>query len=235
MLKSLAQYEAQILQESLQNNEDIIANVEDLITLLTDVVISDDERALSFYFLSSQVRNDLILCLLSSLRNHETQSKLMKRQAIEKACLTTYALIEPDIDEFLGHDENGAKPIVKTLQRSFKYIDVEFPDHSKRLKQTKDMINNFYAHGNMFISLRNEEYYNFFDKQDSFMQRTLIWEIGDLACVIFDLWYRAAGKSEYVSQNEQSFSQFVQAVAISEKYREGFVNHERFAKWRQKV
>ncbi|WP_289137745.1 hypothetical protein [uncultured Brevibacillus sp.] len=105
-LSDFINHEEVILQESLQNNQDILTNVEDLIMLLSDVVISEDKRAGSFYLLSSQVRNDLFLCILSSLRRHETQSKLMKRQAIEKACLATYSLVEPDFDKFLGQDEN---------------------------------------------------------------------------------------------------------------------------------
>lgn len=234
-LSGIIHYEEFILQESLQNNRDILTNVEDLIILLSNVVISDDKKAASYYLLSSQVRNDLFLCLLSSLRSHETQSKLMKRQAIEKACLATYSLFEPDIDKFLGQDENGAKPIQKTLDRSFKFVSKQFPSHSFQLKQVKDMINNFYAHGNMFNSLRKEEHFGFFDKQDVLIQKTLLWEIGYLASVIFDLWYQAAERSVFVEQNEQVYQRFAQAVVVSQKYREGFMNHERFAKWSLKV
>lgn len=68
--------------------------------------------------------------------------------------LTTYSLVEPDIDKFLGQDENGAKPNQKTLDRSYKYIAEEFHSHSHRLKQVKTMINNFFAHGSMFTSLK---------------------------------------------------------------------------------
>ncbi|NGQ94520.1 hypothetical protein G3578_04915 [Brevibacillus sp. SYP-B805] len=231
-LSDYIRYEEEILQESLQNNQDILANVEDLIMLLSDVVISKDKRAASFYLLSSQVRNDLVLCLLSSLRRHETQSKLMKRQAIEKACLATYSLVEPDIDKFLGQDENGAKPIQKTLDRSFKYVNKHFPSHSHQLKWFKDMINSFYAHGNMFNSLRKEERFGFFDKQDALIQRAFIWKIGYLASVIFDLWYHAVDQCAFAIKNVQSYQRFVKAVVISQKYREGFANHERFAKYK---
>lgn len=231
-LRALIRRERQVLQESIQNNEDILDNAEELIALLSDAINSDDRRSFSFLILSNQVRNDLALCLLSSLRYHETQSKLMKRQAIEKACLATYALIELDIDKFLTHDENGSKPIQKTLDRSFKYVDREFPSHSFRLKQVKDMINNYYAHGNMFNSLRKEELSGFFDKHDALMQRTLIWEIGYLAGVIFDLWYHASDQCVYAKKNEQSYQRFAQAVIINQKFREGFVNHERFARYR---
>jgi len=220
------------LQESLQNNRDILTNVHELIMLLSDVVISEDKKAGSFYLLSSQVRNDLVLCLLSSLRRHETQSKLMKRQAIEKACLSTYSLVEPDIDKYLGQDENGAKPVQKTLDRAFKYIGKQFPSHSHRLKQIKDMINNFYAHGNMFNSLKKEEHFSFFDEQDALIQRILYWEIGYLASVIFDLWYHAADQCSFAKKNEQIYQRFAQAVVINQKFREGFATHERFAKYR---
>lgn len=104
----------------MRNNEGILNNAEELIALLSDAIISDDRRSLSYLILSNQAKNDLTLCLLSSLRYHETQSKLMKRQAIKKACLATYALFEPNIEKFLTHDENGSTPIQKTLERSFK-------------------------------------------------------------------------------------------------------------------
>lgn len=75
-----------VLYESIQNHRDIISNVYELVMLLSDVVISNDMKVATFFLLSGQVRNDLVLCLLSSLRSHETQAKLMKRHAIEKAC-----------------------------------------------------------------------------------------------------------------------------------------------------
>ncbi|WP_151736749.1 hypothetical protein [Paenibacillus tengchongensis] len=231
-LSVLIYHEEIILMESLQNNRDILSNVEELILLLSDVVISEDRRAGSYYLLNRQVRNDLLLCLLSSLRRHETQSKLMKRQAIEKACLATYSLFEPEYDKFLGQDEDGAKPIQKALDRSFKYVNTQFPSHSLRLKQVKDMINKFYAHGNMFNSLKKEEHFGFFDKQDELIQRTLLWEIGYLASVIFDLWYHAVDQCSFATKNEESYKRFVQAVVLNQKYREGFANHERFAKYR---
>ena len=156
----------------------------------------------------------------------------MKRQAIEKACLATYALIEPDIEKFLTYDENGSKPIQKTLERSFKYVDKEFSSHSLRLKQVKGTINNYYAHGNMFNSLRKEEHLGFFDKKDELMQRTIIWEIGYLSSVIFDLWHHAVEQCSFAKKNEQVYQRFVQAVVINQKFRESFVNHERFAKYR---
>lgn len=155
----------------------------------------------------------------------------MKRQAIEKACLATYALVEPNINKFMTHDEYGAKPIPRALDRSYKYIDKELPSHSKRLKDVKDMINSFFAHGSMFNSLK-KEHFGFFDRQDDLIQMTLIWEIGYLATVIFDLWYHVVEKCDYAQKDEQIYRRFVHAVVVNQNFREGFVNHERFAKYR---
>ncbi len=94
------------------------------------------------------------------------------------------------------------------------------------------MINGFYAHGNIFNSLRNEGHFGFFDKQDALIHRTLLWEIGYLTSVIFDLWYHAVARCSFAKKNEQSYQRFVHAVVISQKFREGFANHERFAKYR---
>jgi hypothetical protein len=231
-IADLIYQEEQVLIESQRSNEDILINTESLIMILSNAVVSEDIRAVSFFFLSNQVRNDLILSLLSSLRNHETQSKIMKRQAIEKACLAAFSLYEPDIDKFLEQDEKGSKPVKKALDRAFKYIEKEFPSHSYRLKQVKDMINGFYAHGNMFNSLRKEGEFDFFDKHDAFLQRSLLWEIGYVACVIFDLWYQSAKQSVFAAQDERAYIEYVEMVSVSQKYREWFVNHERFAKWK---
>lgn len=231
-LNDFIRHEELNLKESLRKSGDILSNVETLIMLLSDVIVSNDKKIGSFYLLSGQVRNDLILCLLSSLRSHETQAKLMKRQAIEKACLAAYSLVEPNIEKYLGQDEYGAKPIQKSLDRSYKYIDEKFPSHSKRLKQIKTMINNFYAHGNMFTSIKKEESFGFFDKHDLLIRDTLYWEIGYLTSVIFDLWYHAVDQCSFANKNEKIYPRFVQAVIINQRFRERFASHERFAKYK---
>ena len=43
-LRALIRHERQILQESMRNNEDILDNAEELIALLSDIIISDDRR-----------------------------------------------------------------------------------------------------------------------------------------------------------------------------------------------
>lgn len=87
------------------------------------------------------------------------------------------------------------------------------------------MINNFYAHGNMFNSLNREEHFGFFDKQDDLIQRTLYWEIGYIAGVIFDLWFQVADQCSFATKNEQIYQKYAQAVVISQKFREGFTSH----------
>ncbi|ETT65459.1 hypothetical protein C173_20566 [Paenibacillus sp. FSL R7-277] len=226
--------EEMVLQDSLKKSQDLISNINELLVLLSDIVIFEDKKAGSFFLLSNQVKNDLYLCLLSALRGHETQSKLMKRQAIEKACLAAYSLVEPNIEKFLGQDEDGAKPIKAALVNSFKYVEKEFPSHSQKLKQIKDMINNFYAHWNMFNSLSKEDHFGFIDSRDVVMQKAFLWEIGYLTIVIFDLWYLALEKCSFAKRNQQIHMRFVQAVKINQKYREGFMNHERFAKYKSR-
>ena len=61
---------------------------------------------------------------------------------------------------------------------------------------------------------------------------TLIWEIGYLATVIFDLWYHVVEKCDYAQKDEQIYRRLVHAVVVNQNFREGFVNHERFAKYR---
>ncbi|MBU3198271.1 hypothetical protein LL037_21250 [Clostridium estertheticum] len=130
---------------------------------------------------------------------------------------------------YIINDEIGAKPVNNARRKAYGWLDKNYPDQSSKLKQIKDQINEYYAHGNMFNSLRIKRDKNdnkdidYFDKRDLLLEKTYIWQIGYTACIIFDLIYQSSKKCDFVIVSEGVFETFKDLVEVNQKYRLEFL------------
>lgn len=238
MIYNLAEQENQIAHEFLLNNYDLIRNTEELIELLTDVSEICNSDALPFYFLNGQMQSGLIQYQLSILRRHGVQAQLMLRYSIETACLAAYSLHHPDVGHYLVNDEIGSKPVRKVTDKVYKWLEKQYPDHSKRLKMVKNRINDYYAHGNLFASmltLDRETYtYSYFDRDDVLLVQSYIWELGQIASIMFDLIYQTAKNSPIANVHEDTYERFKPLLIKNQEFRLKFMKEKLFTKWHGK-
>lgn len=233
---SLIDQENYISYSSIIDCGSIVRNTELLIGILSKCVEIKDQDATAFFFLHKQVQNGLYQCFLSSLRKHEIQAKLMLRHSIETACLSTYSLHNINLESYLIKDEFGAKP-TNINKKVYAWLDKNYSEQSFLLKMVKNQINEYYAHGNMFASLRTRTDRNalkdidFFDKKDLLLDRSYLWQIGYVAIIIFDLTYQAAKTSNIVIINKEAFKQFKLLVEENQQYRTEFMKEERLSRW----
>lgn len=185
--------------------------------LLQNFVKSVNPEAWIFAIFLSQIRKYHTLALFSAARRHHVQARMNDRQAIEASVNAAYALANPDEKDFVEKDEKG---ILQTPQRltnkRHSWLEANFPDGSKFLKNQKDIINNSTAHSNIVYAFKNfslEELEKkgfstpFFDIEDEFHIKSDFWFLGNLALGIMDLFYgvnkkynRVVFKDDFISE-----------------------------------
>ncbi len=236
-INSLLEKENQIARNNQRKYKNLIDNTDKIIRLLPEIVEINNRKAAVFYFLFNQVHNGLNLSLLSILRRHEVQSQFVLRHTIETSCLAVYSLHNTNKEDFMKNDNIGAKPVKNVEKKSYKWLNENYPRQSERLKLVKDQINGYYAHGNLFNSFKtinNKDgikMLGFFDKKDKLFEQTLIWKIGYVSCIIFDLVYQASKKSKVVKRNNGIYEKFIPLLEESQIFRQKFMNEKRLNQW----
>lgn len=152
-------------------------------------------------FLSS-TQISLTLALLSIIREHDIQAKMIVRNALESAVLACYSLYKPNIanryQEFKDNPDKQATLHKRVIEKAYKWIEKEFSSHSDTVKFFKDMINSNYAHANIIMAQRGIISYNkeihltFFDKPDPLMTIQGIWYVAHVTFGILDLFAKSA-------------------------------------------
>jgi hypothetical protein len=63
------------------------------------------------------------------------------------------------------------------------------------------------------------------------MEKIFIWKIGFVASISFKLIYNESKESTVVETVENTFKRFIPLLEKNQKFREIFMNEERFKKW----
>lgn len=230
-IKELIKIENEIIEESISESEELITNSYNLVKLLSKIANVKNTDASAFFFLHRQVQNGLFQSLLSILRRHEIQAQIMLRHSIETACLSVYSLENTNTNDYIVLDDIAAKPVKGVERKAYNYLDKEFHEESKKLKAIKDNINQYFAHGNMFSSFKTFskelQKIDYFDKKDSLLERTFIWQIGYVASIVFIMIYKASKKSSAVMVRKEAFDEFKMLLSVNQEFREEFLKEER--------
>ena len=131
-------------------------NAHDLVFFSWSFISSVKPAAYVFSLFLSQIQKSLVLCLLSALRDHDVQFHMMLRQTLENASLAAYALFETDQNAFCTIDEHDLLySKEKVNKKAYKWLDKNYKDHSDKIKNMKDEINNSYAHASILPTSQN--------------------------------------------------------------------------------
>ncbi|GEM_PF-5065856 len=68
---------------------------------------------------------------------------------------------------------------------------------------------------------------DYFDRKDSLLERTFIWQIGYVASIVFIMIYKAAKKSSAVIVRKEVFDEFKMLLSVNQKFREEFLKEKR--------
>jgi hypothetical protein len=137
-----------------------------------------------------------LLALLSTVRLHGTQAMMDLRQTLEAAVCAAFAIVHTDPALFADTTAVGTLDSSQALsRRRYRWLDDNFPDASRYIKDHKDRINNSTAHANIvythrIFELRATEYnLPFFDIEDEYHTCTDLYTIGAIGISLMDLFY----------------------------------------------
>jgi hypothetical protein len=195
-------------------------NALDTSIFLTTFIKSLDPDRFVFGRYYSQVKKHHLLALFSTVRLHQVQATMNLRQVLEAGSLAAFAIDNPDPSLFVTEDKNGLlNSSQKLTGNAYKWLDQNYPQGSKSLKEMKDNINASTAHANLVYTGANFEVADdgvsspFFDFEDSYAVKTELWRIGNIAISLLDLFCgvnQSVGSIKFVDDFPDRFSALVE-------------------------
>ncbi len=166
--------------------------------LLGEFIKSIDPECFIFAMFMAQIKKHNTLAIFSTLRLHHIQAMMDLRQELEAGSCAAYAISNPNQSGFAGVDENG---IINSSQeltnKRYKWLEDNFKKGSDAIKNMKSEINKstahsniIYAHNNFRLDDENWKFVTpFFDIEDEYLVKTDLWQIGNIAMGLMDLFY----------------------------------------------
>jgi hypothetical protein len=168
----------------------------------------------------SWVKKHHLLALFSTVRLHQVQSTMNLRQVLEAGSLAAFAIANPDPSHFVTEDKNGLlNSSQKLIGNAYKWLDQNYPQGSKSLKEMKDNINASTAHANLVYTGANFEVADkavsspLFDFEDDYAVKADLWRIGNIAISLLDLFYgvnQSVGSIKFVDDFQQRLGSLVE-------------------------
>ena len=184
-------------QEGLLKYPDGFTLVDDILQSLSHGFLGeghDENRPfLAFY---AQACADLQLAVLSTLRQHDVQSCLMLRHALESVGLAAYSTVFKS-----SADGNEVVAAFGDKDKGYKWIEAGFPEDSQKLKVLKKKINDNFAHSNILTAatrlseVGGKLNLHFFDTNSSRLMGSRLYVIAEIGWLAMDLLEKAVKKA----------------------------------------
>ncbi len=197
-IDDIIQSEYELTKQATEKYGDYFVNALEFNDLLQTFTKSVDVSRHIFAAFLSQVRKHLTLALFSTVRLHHIQSMMDLRQALEAGACAAYAIANPEQEGFVEENESGYLDAPQELRgKRYEWLTNNFPEGQRSMKQLKDIINQttahpslIYAYNNFYFNKENGKFETpFFDIKNERMIKTDLWEIGNIAMGLMDLFY----------------------------------------------
>jgi hypothetical protein len=190
--------ESQMILKGQERYGNYFVNAVEFNDLLQGFIKSIAPTHFIFAMFMAQIRKHLTLALFSAVRLHHIQAMMDLRQVLEAGACAAYAIANPDQDGFTDIDENGVASVSQNLAvMRYKWLAENFQKGSDAIKNMKNEINNSTAHSNIVYAHNNfrpddskKKYITpFFDIEDDYLVKVDLWQIGNIAMGLMDLFY----------------------------------------------
>lgn len=192
--------EQEMVLKGAEKYGDYFINASEFNDLLQNFLESVDVSRYIFTAFLSQIRKHITLALLSATRLHHIQSMMDLRQALEAGVCAAYAIANPDEKGFVDIGENGFLDSPQGLAiKRYDWLEKNFSAGSNAIKNMKEQINKSVAHSNLIFAYNNFEFDKkknkdkfftpFFDIEKNHLIKTDLWQIGNIAMGLMDLFY----------------------------------------------
>jgi hypothetical protein len=193
-LPLLVQEEARLFETAYQRLGEPFPMAQESTLLLSTFMASVSADREVFVRCMSILKKQHTLALLSVVRRHHIQAFMNLRQVVEGASNAAYALAHPAADYIDG--DTGLVMDAKALSdRTYKWIEEQFPAHSADLKDVKTLLN---EQGTHFHIVNSERLFgtdveagqwntDFFDKEDIHLITSDLWLVTQTAIATMHL------------------------------------------------
>lgn len=173
-------------------------NASEINHLLNDFIKSVDPYLYFFAIFLSHIKKHHTLALFSAARLHRVQVGMNLRQVLEASSWAAYGIANTEKEKFYEEDGNNAMIVPEKLKKTKnKWLEKNFPDGSKVIKNYIQHIGGTMAHANLFYTLQNFKFNfeegkfesPFFDYEDDFYVKTDLWWIANIGYGAMDLFY----------------------------------------------
>ncbi len=199
-MQDIIDNEHEMVMKGDERYGDFYINATEFNDLLQNFLESVDMSRYIFTAFLSQVRKHITLALLSTVRLHHVQAMMDLRQALEAGVCAAYAIANPDQEDFVNLGENGILDAPQDLMlKRYKWLEENYIAGSNPIKNMKDMINKSSAHANLIYAYNNFDFNSkkdenhfitpFFDIEKEYLVKTDLWQIGNIAMGLMDLFY----------------------------------------------
>lgn len=194
--------------------------------LLQNFVITIKDDGWLFVAFLSSLKKHHLLALLSSVRRHHVQFVMNLRQVIESGTNASYALGNPNPDDFaLSTPEGILETPEKLKEKRYKWLEENYENGSTAIKSMKKIMQSS-SHSNIIDAHRTFKYEAkdktaqlvtpFFDFENDLQIKSNLWSLANMAMGLMDLFYGVNLKYQLVIFSP-SFVQDLQLLETENK------------------
>jgi hypothetical protein len=207
-LSEIIKLEYKFLSGAPQKYGDFSNHAIESYKLLQSFIVSVNSEGWLFIAFLSSLKKHHLLAFFSAVRLHHVQVVMNLRQILESGANASYALANPDIDNFALSTPEGLLDIPKKLEtKRYKWLEKNYPKGSEAIKSMKKMMQKS-SHSNIVDTQRTFKYEEsknstqlktpFFDIENDFQIKSDLWSIANIAMGLMDLFYDINVKYKFV-------------------------------------
>ena len=231
--------ESQMILHGAERFGEYFINASEFNDLLQQFIKSVDLDRFIFAMFLSQIRKHHLLAHFSVVRLHHIQAMINLRQVLEAGSCAAYAIANPDRKGFADIDEKGIiDPSQELAKKRYKWLEDNFKKGSDTIKNMKGTINNSTAHSNIVYAHNNFKFDGeqgkfitpFFDIEDDYRVKTDLWQIGNIAMGLMDLFYGVNKELGVIKFVDDFISQLKTLEAENHRLKAELMSNERYKK-----
>jgi hypothetical protein len=209
------------------------------VVFATQFLRSIDPDRWVFAGFQALAKRHLTLALFSTVRLHKEQAMMDLRQALEAGACAAFAIANPDHAHFVDTDKFGVlDPSQKLVSKRYKWLDANYPNASKAIRERKDQINSSNSHANLIGAYgrsRADEQGGwfsepFFDVKDEYHIKTDLWRIADSALTLLHVFHEVNEERDVIKFVDNFWPIIQQLGQRNEALRQEMRASDRFLK-----